>query len=495
MGKNNKKGNKKKGNQNKGNQNNGKPTITDAEIQKRNEKYPFVSVCTPTFNRRPFIQGMLQCFNHQTYPKDRMEWIIIDDGTDKIEELVVEHPNVKYFKYDVKMTLGRKRNLMHEKSKGDILVYMDDDDYYPPQRVSHAVEKLQENKQVLCAGSSQLYIYFKHIMKMYTFGPYGEKHGTAGTFAFKRELLNDSKYEDDASLAEEKAFLKDYTVPFVQLDPLKTILVVSHEQNTFDKRKLLENPHPQLVKESNKTVSDIIKENWLKDFYMNIDKQLEDYEPGKPDMKPDVLKQMIKIEEKRRKMAEETIAKLQSGLGITIKTGNEEKKLSMNEVVELLKQQQNTIQQLQNNQNNSGNSISTIKPISVETSDGKLVLDTNAKMIDFMNKQQQTVYSLNTKYNNLTVNHDRCKKLLQEHDISFNEIEHVTSSVSTSVSTSVSDDTIDNNTISVEVVEKESKDDVEIVMKQTNCTREIAEETLKKHNNDIVDSIMEITPK
>ena len=31
-----------------------------------------------------------------------------------------------------KMTLGKKRNLMHEKSKGDIIVYMDDDDYYPP---------------------------------------------------------------------------------------------------------------------------------------------------------------------------------------------------------------------------------------------------------------------------------------------------------------------------------------------------------------------------
>ena len=40
---------------------------------------PLVSVCTPTFNRRPFIPAMLQCFAHQTYPRDRMEWVIIDD--------------------------------------------------------------------------------------------------------------------------------------------------------------------------------------------------------------------------------------------------------------------------------------------------------------------------------------------------------------------------------------------------------------------------------
>ena len=51
-------------------------------------KKPFVSVCTPTFNRRPFIPFMIKCFENQTYPKDKLEWIIVDDGTDSIEDLV-----------------------------------------------------------------------------------------------------------------------------------------------------------------------------------------------------------------------------------------------------------------------------------------------------------------------------------------------------------------------------------------------------------------------
>ena len=33
---------------------------------------PFVSICTPTYNRRPFIKSMIKCFEHQTYPKDRL---------------------------------------------------------------------------------------------------------------------------------------------------------------------------------------------------------------------------------------------------------------------------------------------------------------------------------------------------------------------------------------------------------------------------------------
>jgi len=264
------------------------------------KKLPFVSICTPTFNRRPFIPIMIKCFKHQTYPKDRMEWIIIDDGTDKIGDMLAEVPQIKYFSYDTKMTLGKKRNLMHEKSKGDILVYMDDDDYYPPERVSHAVETLIKNPHALCAGSSEMYIFFKHIQKMYQFGPYGPNHATAATFAFHRNLLNMSKYDEQASLAEEKAFLKDYTVPFVQLDPMKTILVFSHVHNSFDKKILLNQAPNQFVKESEKVVNDFVKEDFVKQFFLeDIDELLNNYDPGKPENKPDVLKQMEEITKKR----------------------------------------------------------------------------------------------------------------------------------------------------------------------------------------------------
>jgi len=203
--------------------------------QKSKKNLPLVSICTPTFNRRPFFEYTIKCFNHQDYPKDKLEWIIIDDGSDPIEDLVKTIEQVKYFKYDEKMPLGKKRNIMHEKSTGDIIVYMDDDDYYPPERVSHAVNMLLTHPSALCAGASEIYIWFKHIQKMYQFGPYGPQHATAGTFAFKKELLKDHSYNNNASLAEEKEFLKNYTVPFVQLEPKKTILVLS----TFDQEVLL----------------------------------------------------------------------------------------------------------------------------------------------------------------------------------------------------------------------------------------------------------------
>lgn len=276
------------------------------------DTYPLVSVCTPTFNRRPFIENMFNCFRNQDYPKDRIEWIIVDDGTDKIKDLIVASniPQIRYFEIEQKMLLGEKRNYMHKHVRGSIIVYMDDDDYYPPDRISHSVERLLSNPDALCAGSSEIYVYFKGMNKMIQCGPYGPNHATAGTFAFKTKLLEQTKYEDSAALAEERAFLKDYTIPFVQLDPLKSILVFSHEHNTFDKRKMFDQKQDEkFFKESPKTVDTFIRhkyEDKIKKFFMeDIDALLDKYEPGKPHMKPDVLKQMAEIEAKREQMIKE----------------------------------------------------------------------------------------------------------------------------------------------------------------------------------------------
>jgi glycosyltransferase involved in cell wall biosynthesis len=305
---------------------------------------PLVSICTPTFNRRPFIKTLIKCFEHQTYPKDKMEWIIIDDGTDKIEDLVKDIPQVKYYKYDEQMVLGKKRNIMHEKCSGDIIVYMDDDDYYPPERVSHSVEMLLSHPKALCAGASEIYIYFKHINQMYQFGPYGPNHATAGTFAFKKELLNEHSYDDNAALAEEKHFLKNYTVPFVQLEPKKTILVFSHIHNTFDKKTLLDNPHPDYCKPSDKKVEDFLKSEELKDFFMNVDDELEKYDFGKPMNKPEVLKQTNKIAEERKKMVED--ARKNNEGKIIVEQNGKQVVLNNEQIVEILKQQNQKIQEL-----------------------------------------------------------------------------------------------------------------------------------------------------
>ena len=325
--------------------------VSDSEHKKSKIKlnkkfigYPNVSICTPTFNRRPFFKGLIDCVRAQDYPDYKIEWIIVDDGSDSVRDIFEDEAfiesmgnmKIRYFYEAEKMDLGKKRNYMHEKCEfkndDDIIVYMDDDDYYPPERVSHSVQRLVNNPKALCGGSSEIYLWFNTLDKMYKFGPYGPNHATAGTFAFRRKLLKDTSYENDAVLAEEKHFLKNYTVPFVQFDPLKTILVFSHEQNTFDKRRLI-NDQNKFCKLSELSVDCFIKKKEIENFYkVEIGELLKHYEPGDVKNKPKVLKEI----ERRDKARIDMTQNRPSGIFVTDSQTKESKQLSVKEVGELL---------------------------------------------------------------------------------------------------------------------------------------------------------------
>lgn len=234
---------------------------------------PFVSVLTPTFNRRKFIPILIRCFKAQTYPMDRMEWIVIDDGPDKVKDLfdAAKIPNLRYIPIENKIPLGAKRNMLNDLAKGDICVAMDDDDFYPPDRVKISVIRLRSVKdaKIQVAGSSQMYIYFADRDEIWSAGPYGPNHCTNGTMSYWRSYTLTHRYEDAAAKAEEKHFLEDYTLPIVQMDSADHILVVSHSKNTFDKRILLEQKNPLLVKTSMKLKS-FVKDKVIRDFYMSL---------------------------------------------------------------------------------------------------------------------------------------------------------------------------------------------------------------------------------
>lgn len=245
---------------------------------------PFVSVLTPTYNRRAFIPTAIEIYKNQLYPKTRMEWIILDDGSDKVEDLFKkaskEIPNLKYNYEPNKLNIGAKRNKLLKMAKGDIIIWMDDDDYYPANRVTTVVNTFAKNKLVDVVGSSQLYLYYTDDKKIYTVGPYAPNHSTNGTMGIRKEFANKRTYDETVTHAEEAKYLNNFTIPLVQLDPMKTMLVICHNSNTFDKKKLRDTNintvtnstmvrHPTF-KETKLKLRDFVKEPKLRDFYNNL---------------------------------------------------------------------------------------------------------------------------------------------------------------------------------------------------------------------------------
>ena len=231
---------------------------------------PFVSVLTPTYNRRKFIPYLIECFKSQDYPQNKMEWIVLDDGTDKTGDIFLNSGiyNLRYYSEKGKMPIGAKRNKLNSLATGDIIVCMDDDDYNPPERVSHVVHMMMARPKFQICGASELYLYYTDIDKIYKVGPYGPNHCTNGTMAYRRSYLKNHKYNDSATFAEEKSFLNNYGEPMIQLNPMKVSLLISHDGNTFDKVQLRNNnPKFQLT---NVDIRTFIKSEKLVKYYEKL---------------------------------------------------------------------------------------------------------------------------------------------------------------------------------------------------------------------------------
>lgn len=198
---------------------------------------PFVSVVVPTRDRRHFIPQLLRCFRQQDYPLDRMELLVLDDGADPVGDLLEGVRGVRYLREAIPRPIGHKRNRLADAAAGDVIVHMDDDDYYPATRVSHAVRMLEQSGLGL-AGSSAMHLYDVETGAMGVVGPFGPCHATAGTMAYTRAYRETHRCDESRVSGEEPAFTGNFQEPMVQLQSLKTILCISHTANTVSKRRL-----------------------------------------------------------------------------------------------------------------------------------------------------------------------------------------------------------------------------------------------------------------
>lgn len=199
-----------------------------------------------------------------------MEWVIYDDGQEEVRDLFEAAsdrlPVIRFIHSEDKMTLGEKRNRLNEEASGEIIVAMDDDDYYFPERVEVAVKTLLANPRVHLVGSSEVYMYFSDAKEIYKVGPYFPNHATNGTMAWTNTYGKTHKYDETVVYAEERSFLENYKNQLVQLPPMKVMLVISHSDNTFDKRDLRTAGNPLIVK-TTLGLEDFIQDLSLREFF------------------------------------------------------------------------------------------------------------------------------------------------------------------------------------------------------------------------------------
>ena len=228
-----------------------KKIVVDTNIITKIDKnqYPTVSLITITqLKRTQFLEILIDLIKLQTY-NNIIEWVIVEgsnnetDALNNVKNIKLLKENIQlkfpihYIELNGNIKLGELRNIGNKACKGDITVCMDDDDFYPKTRVEHAVEKLV-NSNAKIAGCSALLMYDYNLKKLYKFKGFGPNHSTNTCMAWKKTYLLTNSHDSTKDFAEEQSFTKNFTEPLVQLDAEKTVILSSHNMNTFNKKSL-----------------------------------------------------------------------------------------------------------------------------------------------------------------------------------------------------------------------------------------------------------------
>jgi hypothetical protein len=223
--------------------------------------YPPITIITPTYNRKKLFEIAFHNLLLTDYPKDKIEWIVIeDDGkTEKTEgslhnmvgesimsfQVQVPEIKMKYIPIQGRMTIGEKRNIGVENASNDIILFMDDDDHYPETSFRRRVSWLNKGAKrgvvgqanIACCTTLALYDLKRGISAVnvppYDI-PFAQRISEA-TLTFKKSAWLERKFPN-VSLAEGEDWITGREDQVIEIPPQQIIVAFSHGANQSSRR-------------------------------------------------------------------------------------------------------------------------------------------------------------------------------------------------------------------------------------------------------------------
>lgn len=140
--------------------------------------------------------------------------IIINNNTideNKWKSKVSKYDNIKIFKLNENISLGRCLNFGIDKANYEIISKFDDDDYYGPKYLSDTIKYFDSTEaKVIGKGATFVYVVDKKILTIRN--PHEENKYThfvnGSTLTFKKNIFNRIRFQDK-NIAEDIHFCQD----------------------------------------------------------------------------------------------------------------------------------------------------------------------------------------------------------------------------------------------------------------------------------------------
>ena len=123
---------------------------------------PTITVIIPTYNYGKFICEAIESILTQDYPSDKIEIIVVDDGsTDKTNVILQPYIDAGQLKYFFQQNKGKASatDFAIKKSTGKYIFNLDADDYFLPNKISDCVNLFEADQQLVHVASPAKIIY------------------------------------------------------------------------------------------------------------------------------------------------------------------------------------------------------------------------------------------------------------------------------------------------------------------------------------------------
>jgi hypothetical protein len=216
------------------------------DMMPKEDELPDVSIVCITRDRRIFMPILKYSYMIQSYPEDKLELIIVDDGDDSIEDTLIGVPNVVYVRLNEKKTIGEKRNIGISKAMYDVIAFMDDDDVYPNNSVLERTAMMLKSPAKQCAFCTMIPCYdivkYSSFMNAPPLTLHMSERVSEATLIFTRKFWEERKFED-IQVAEGDTFIRGREHMCRELSPQEVIVSLVHPKNTSS-RKIPESKEP-----------------------------------------------------------------------------------------------------------------------------------------------------------------------------------------------------------------------------------------------------------
>ncbi|MBU0667199.1 MAG: glycosyltransferase [Nanoarchaeota archaeon] len=143
--------------------------------KKKSTKFPLVSVILPAHNEEKTIIPSVKSVLSLNYPKDKLEIIIIDDGsTDNTKKMVLEfiknYPKIKFISHE-NIGKGASLNKALKICKGEFFICLDADSFVHKDALLHLIPNFND-KSVACALPLMKASKPKNILQKIQFSEY-----------------------------------------------------------------------------------------------------------------------------------------------------------------------------------------------------------------------------------------------------------------------------------------------------------------------------------